>query len=140
MQDRNMKRCPFVYMAEKDNTTHTKLLHTSQVLLRSAPPKDAEAPPSVLKQVITPSVEIKPTDFIEEPTTGKRIYPKDAVLSVSRYIDYLQSLSCEGGSRKSIWHQLRQSGDSHTCVLQLPRGHEPNLSAHSANSASSPSW
>ena len=82
-------------MAEKDNPSHQSILEACGAC--SAGPSTSTPDYSLLTaQWKTRRGNIKLNSFIEEATTGKRIYLKDAIFAVGRYMDSLDSLSDTG--------------------------------------------
>ena len=92
-------------MAEGSNSHHQELV---QSYLNHAAPSKPLFP--------TPTQPQEPSSigglFIEDPATGKRIYPKDAITSLSRYIDYLNNTD-----RIPILYELKNSDNGSLLYL-----------------------
>ena len=103
--------CQVVYMCEKDNDSHRKLIRTLQ---NSSDPALALVPRS--------SPRVMPLGYIEEPVTGKRIlFSKRTPYILHSYMNSLETSATSNGFTRPCWHELIQleNGDS-VCKLMLP--------------------
>lgn len=106
-----------IYMAERDNGHHRELV---QAHLERAAFLEHQAPlPTSSTQEELPSHSLD--DFVEDPTTGKRIYPKDAGIALSLYMDYLGDLSRNKDVHApSLYKLQRSNGGDHVLCLVFP--------------------
>lgn len=124
-----------MYMAERANNIHAQLLQ-EYAIATDAVASSMPRPSSRDRDTEPP--EINAHSFIEEPATGKRLYPKDAIWSICRYLDRLQPAGAQP------LYTLRRSKDGTSlCHLALPSGNavpEPlkRLASRYPEGASSP--
>ncbi|KIP10639.1 hypothetical protein PHLGIDRAFT_494339 [Phlebiopsis gigantea 11061_1 CR5-6] len=111
-----------VYMAEKDNSRHQDLI---QSFYKSGASLTHARSPGTLHSEVEPPL-IAASDFIEDPTTGARIYRQDAVPALCRYLDYLRDVMSTGGV--SVPHiYTRGSSGTGEDVIQLDLPHNVDL-------------
>jgi endoribonuclease Dicer len=115
-----MKQCQFIYFVEKDNSSHEKLLQEYQVSPAAELSQKGQSSSTISEQGITHVPTVKLDDFIEDPTTGRRIYPKGAVGCIDMLMKLVVALT-SNGSGTPVWHELQKRKDgSPVCLFKLP--------------------
>ena len=135
-------------MAERGNDAHRRILShftamdeaTRRWCDRFCSDRGNSIPPATLRETTNPyhsdDEEDGAGEFIEDPTTSGRIYPKDAIYFIFRFAASLGSRRDKDNLLPLFIFEETQLGNrrSHTCVVNLPASpiHAISASHHSS--------
>ena len=105
-----------VYMAENDNGRHQDLLKS---LYQSNASLDPGSPSTSRSEVECPPIDAN--DFVEDPITGRRIYRRDAIAALCRYLDYLSGrMSSEEVAAARMYRRRSSRNGEDVVQLTIP--------------------